>query len=136
MGIKNFFKKIGQGFKKVGRFIKDKALPTIGRIAKPVLGIMSMLPGKIGAIGQVGTAVTSVLHGITEKIPNKSARDKINEVIDKSNDKFQTVLEKGKGYAETANKVIDTGQQMIGAAKDGFNNIIKPAVMPKQLNPM
>ena len=136
MGIKNFFKKIGQGFKKVGRFIKDKALPTIGRIAKPVLGIMSMLPGKIGAIGQVGTAVTSVLHGITEKIPNKDARDKINNVIDKGNSTFQTVLDKGKGYAETANKVIDTGQQMIGAAKDGFNNIIKPAVMPKQLNPM
>ena len=136
MGIKNFFKKIGQGFKKVGRFIKDKALPTIGRIAKPVLGIMSMLPGKIGAIGQVGTAVTSVLHGITEKIPNKDARDKINNVIDKGNSTFQTVLDKGKGYAETANKVIDTGQQMIGAAKDGFNNVIKPAVMPKQLNPM
>ena len=108
----------------------------IGRIAKPVLGIMSMIPGKIGAIGQVGSAVTSVLHGITEKIPNKDARDKINNVIDKGNSTFQTVLDKGKGYAETANKVIDTGQQMIGAAKDGFNNVIKPAVMPKLLNPM
>ena len=135
-GLKSFFKKIGQGFKKVGRFIKDKALPTIGRIAKPVLGIMSMIPGKIGAIGQVGSAVTSVLHGITEKIPNKSARDKINEVIDKGNDKFQTVLDKGKGYAETANKVVDTGKAMIGAAKDGFNNIVKPAIPAIKLNPI
>ena len=135
-GLKSFFKKIGQGFKKAGRWIKDKALPVIGRIAKPILGVMGMLPGKIGLIGKVGSAVTGALHGITEKIPNKDARDKINNVIDKSNDKFQTVLEKGKGYAETANKVIDTGQQMIGAAKDGFNNIVKPAVMPKLLNPM
>ena len=135
-GLKSFFKKIGQGFKKAGRWIKDKALPVIGRIAKPILGVMGMLPGKIGLIGKVGSAVTGALHGITEKIPNKDARDKINNVIDKGNDKFQTVIDKGKGYAETANKVVDTGKAMIGAAKDGFNNIVKPAVMPKLLNPM
>ena len=46
-GIKNFFNKIGQGLKKVGRFVKDKALPAIGRIAKPVLNIIGMLPGKV-----------------------------------------------------------------------------------------
>ena len=71
MGLKSFFKKIGQGLKKVGRFVKDKALPAIGRIAKPILNVMSLIPGKIGAIGQIGSAVTSALHGITEKIPNK-----------------------------------------------------------------
>ncbi len=135
-GLKSFFKKIGQGFKKAGRWIKEKALPVIGRIAKPVLNIMSMIPGKIGMIGQVGSAVTNILHGITDKIPNKNARDKINSVIDKGNDKFQTVVDKGKGFAETANKVIDTGQQMIGVAKDGFNNIIKPAIPAVKLNPM
>ena len=126
-GLKSFFKKIGQGFKKAGRWIKEKALPFVGRIAKPILNVMSMIPGKIGAIGQVGSAVTEVLHNVTEKIPNKDARDKINNVIDKSNDKFQTVLDKGKGYAETANNIVNT-------AKDGINNIVKPAVMPKQLN--
>ena len=129
MGIKNFFKKIGQGLKKVGRFVKDKALPVIGRIAKPVLGIMGMLPGKIGAIGQIGSAVTSALHGITEKIPNKDVRDKIDNVINKGNDKFQTVIDKGKQYAET-------GNQIVGAVKDGWNNTIKPAVQPKVLKPL
>ena len=127
MGIKDFFKKIGRGFKKAGRWIKDKALPFVGRIAKPILNVMSMIPGKIGAIGQIGSAVTNVLHNVTEKIPNKDARDKINSVIDKGNDKFQTVIDKGKGYAETANNIVN-------AAKDGINNIVKPAVMPKQLN--
>ena len=136
MGIKDFFKKIGRGFKKAGRWIKERALPFVGRIAKPILNVMSMIPGKIGAIGQIGSAVTNVLHNITEKIPNKDARDKISNVIDKTNSTFQSILDKGKGYAETANKVVDTGKAMIGAAKDGFNNIVKPAVMPKQLNPM
>ena len=56
MGIKNFFKKIGQGFKKAGRWIKEKALPFVGRIAKPILNVMSMIPGKIGAISSYRNA--------------------------------------------------------------------------------
>ena len=126
-GLKSFFKKIGQGFKKAGRWIKERAIPFVGRIAKPILNVMGMLPGKIGAIGKVGSAVTEVLYNVTEKIPNKDARDKINSVIDKGNDKFQTVIDKGRGYADTANNIVNT-------AKDGINNIVKPAVMPKQLN--
>lgn len=136
MGLKSFFKKIGQGFKKAGRWIKDKALPVVGRIAKPILNVVGMLPGKIGAIGKVGSAITEVLHNVTQKIPNKDARDKINNVIDKGSSTFQNVVDKGKGYAETANKVIDTGQQMIGAAKDGFKNILKPAIPAVRLNPI
>ena len=129
MGIKNFFKKIGQGLKKVGRFVKDKALPVIGRIAKPVLGVLGMLPGHLGMVGKIGSAVTSVLHGVTEKIPNKDVRDKIDNVINKGSDKFQTVIDKGKQYAET-------GNQIVGAVKDGWNNTIKPAVQPKVLKPL
>ena len=37
MGIKSFFKKIGRGFKKEGRWIKDNALPAIGRVVKTIL---------------------------------------------------------------------------------------------------
>ena len=128
-GIKNFFKKIGQGFKKAGRWIKEKALPFVGRIAKPILGVMGMLPGKIGAIGKIGTAVTDVLHNVTEKIPNKDAREKINNVIDKTNSTFQSTLDKGKGFAETANNIVNT-------AKDGINNIVKPAIPAIKLNPI
>ena len=126
-GLKSFFKKIGQGFKKAGRWIKERAIPFVGRIAKPILNVMGMLPGKIGAIGKVGSAVTEVLHNVTEKIPNKDARDKINSVIDKGNDKFQTVIDKGRGYADTANNIVNT-------AKDGINNIVKPAIPAVKLN--
>ena len=129
MGLKSFFKKIGQGLKKVGRFVKDKALPVIGRIAKPVLGVLGMLPGHLGMVGKIGSAVTSVLHGVTEKIPNKDVRDKIDNVINKGSDKFQTVIDKGKQYAETGNEIV-------GAVKDGWNNTIKPAVQPKVLKPL
>ena len=129
MGIKDFFKKIGQGLKKVGRFVKDKALPVIGRIAKPVLGIMGMLPGHLGMVFKIGSAVTSALHGVTEKIPNKDVREKIDNVINKGNDKFQTVIDKGKQYAETGNQIVD-------AAKDGWNKLVKPAVMPKVIKPL
>ena len=129
MGLMSFFKKIGQGLKKVGRFVKDKALPVIGRIAKPILGIMGMLPGHLGMVGKIGSAVTSALHGVTEKIPNKDVRDKIDNVINKGNDKFQTVIDKGKQYAETGNQIID-------AAKDGWNKLVKPAVQPKVLKPL
>ena len=73
-GLKSFFKKIGNGFKKVGRWIKDKALPVVGKIAKPVLNVIGMLPGKIGAIGKVGSGIVDVLNNVTNKIPNKDAR--------------------------------------------------------------
>ena len=128
-GLKSFFKKIGQGFKKAGRWIKDKALPFFGRLAKQVLGVLGMLPGKLGAIGKVGSAVTDVLHNVTEKIPNKDIRDKIDNVINKGSDKVQTVIDKGKGYADTANYSVNT-------AKDGINNIVKPAIPAVKLNPI
>ena len=62
MGIKDFFKKIGRGFKKAGRWIKDKALPAIGRVVKPILNVVGLLPGKIGMIGKIGGAVTNLIH--------------------------------------------------------------------------
>ena len=128
-GLKSFFKKIGQGFKKAGRWIKERAIQFVGRFAIPILNVMGMLPGKIGAIGKVGSAVTEVLHNVTEKIPNKDIRDKIDNVINKGSDKFQTVIDKGKGYAETANNIVNT-------AKDGINNIVKPAIPAVKLNPI
>ena len=58
MGIKSFFQKIGNGIKKAGRWVRDKALPVVGRIAKPVLGILGMLPGQLGMVGKIGSVVT------------------------------------------------------------------------------
>ena len=132
MGIKDFFKKIGNGLKSAGRWIKDKALPVVGRIAKPVLGMLGMLPGHLGMIGKVGSVVTGALQSITNQIPNKDVRDKINNVIDKGNNTFQGVIDKGKN-------IVDTGQNIVNTAKNEWNNIksaIKPAVMPKVLKPI
>lgn len=134
MGIKDFFRKIGKGFKKAGRWIKDKALPAIGRVAKPILNVIGLLSGKIGMIGKIGSAVTGVLHDVTNKIPNEEARKKIGEFIDKGSEKFRGVIDRGKEIADGANRVVGVGKEMIDTAKKGWNTQIKPAVPPKVLN--
>ncbi len=134
--IKNFFRKIGGGLNKAGRWIKEKALPVIGRVAKPILSAMSMIPGKLGIIGTVGSAVTNVLHNIVSNIPNKDARDKIQNTIARGNEKFQGAIDRGKELANGVNKTIGVGRDMINTVKDGIQNVMKPAVPPKVIQPM
>jgi len=66
MGIKDFFKKVGRGIKRAAgkvwggikkgaQFVGKVAKPIIN-IAKPVLNTLSMLPGKLGMIGKIGSA--------------------------------------------------------------------------------
>lgn len=62
MGIKSFFRKIGNGIRKAGRFIKDKVFPVVGRIAKPVLNVIGALPGVAGVVGRIGSGIANVLH--------------------------------------------------------------------------
>lgn len=81
MGIKDFFRKIGHGIRKAGRWVRDRAIPAIGRIAKPIMNVIGLLPGKLGMIGKIGSAVTGVLHGAVEKIPNKDIRDKLDRTM-------------------------------------------------------
>lgn len=107
MVIKSFFKKIGNGFKKAGRFIKDKVFPVVGRLAKPVFGMLSWLPGMIWNVGRIGNAVTNTLTGITNQIPNEKARDKIQGVINNVNDKFQGAVQTGQNFANNANNIVD-----------------------------
>lgn len=106
-GIKSFFKIIGNGFKKAGRFIKDKAFPVVGRLAKPVFGMLSGLPGMIGNVGRIGSTVTGALTGITNQIPNEKARDKIQGIINNVNDKFQNAVQTGQNFANNANNIVD-----------------------------
>lgn len=136
MGIKSFFKKIGNGFKKAGRWIRDKALPAVGRIVKPVLNVIGMLPGKIGMVGKIGSAVTGLLHGATEKIPNQEVRDKLNNFIDKGSGKFQQVVDKGKELSDDVNKKIGVGKDIYNHLKDGYNNVVKPAIPNLKINPV
>lgn len=117
MGIKSFFGKVWGGIKKAGRFVKDKVLPVVGRIAKPVLGLVGALPGKIGMIGKIGSGIANILHGAAEKIPNEDAKRKITDVIARGNDKFQTVVDRGRGLAENARHVVGIGRDVIDRFK-------------------
>lgn len=107
MGIKDFFRKVGNGIRKAGRFVRDKVFPAVGRLAKPVFGMISGLPGIIGNVGRIGSAVTGALTGAVSQIPNEQARDRIQNVINNTNDKFQNVVDRGRNMAETTNNVID-----------------------------
>ena len=104
MGIKDFFKTIDRGLKKAGRWIKDKALPAIGRVVKPILNVVGLLSV------QIGGAVTNLIHEGVNNSPNKDARDKINGAIARGNEKFQGVIDKGKDLMEGANRAIGVGK--------------------------
>ena len=117
MGVKSFFKKVWGGIKKAGRVVKDKVLPVVGRIAKPVLNVIGALPGKIGMIGKIGSGVANILHGATEKIPNEDARRKLDDIISRGHDKFQTVVDRGRDIANGANRTVDVGRDLINRFK-------------------
>lgn len=135
MGIKSFFKKVGKGLKKVGRFVKDKVFPVVGRIAKPILNVLGALPGHIGMVGKIGSAVTGILHNATDQIPNNTARERLNKIIDKGQEGFNKVVDTGQHYAERANDTIDRGRRAIDIVKDGYNNQIKPIVHDARYRP-
>ena len=130
MGIKNFFKKIGNGFKKAGRWIKDKALPAVGRIVKPILSVVGLLPGKIGMIGKVGSAIAGAASNVIDKIPNHAARDKLHGIVDNVNNKFQDGVNKGQQMANGANDVVNATREGIG----NVAHVVKPAVPQPKLN--
>ena len=94
-----------------------------------------MLPGKLGMIGKIGTAVTGLLHGATEKIPNQGIKDKLNRYIDQGSDKFHKVIDKGKELSDDANRKIGVGKEIYNHLKDGYNNVIKPAVPALKIRP-
>ena len=115
MGIKKFFKKIGNGFKKAGRWIKDKAIPFIGRIAKPILGGIAALPGKLGLIGKLGSAITGIATGVVDKIPNDKVRNRMNEWIEHEANLGREGIRKVTDIAQRAGDAINT-------VRDGVNN--------------
>ena len=121
MGIKKFFSKVWNGIKKAGRFVKDKVFPVVGRIAKPILNIIGALPGKIGMIGKIGGIATDILHNVTNQIPNENAKQKINNFIADKNEKFQNVIDKGKGFADGINNRIDQVKQSYETIKNDPN---------------
>ena len=123
MSIKNFFRKIGRGIKKVAGkvwsgikkgvgFVGKIAKPIIS-IAKPVLGTIAAIPGKIGLIGKVGSAAAGVAQSIIDKIPNAKAREKLTQVVDKGKEAVDTVQKKAETVAGKAKPWADAGLSVI-----------------------
>ena len=67
MAIKNFFKKVGRGIGKfAGKVLNGvkKGAEIVGKVAKPVLNVLSALPGKVGLIGKIGSISTDIPKNI------------------------------------------------------------------------
>ena len=132
MGIKKFFSKVWGGLKSAGRWVKDKALPVIGRVAKPILNIMGMMPGHLGMIGKVGSAIAGVASNVIDKIPNQNIQNKLHGIVDKANNTVQSGVEKGQQIAQTANNIVNAAKEGVGT----IGSLVKPAVVPPKLQQM
>ena len=133
MGIKSFFKNIGNSIKKAGRWIRDRALPAVGRVAKPILGMLGVLPGKIGTISRIGSGISDVLHQGISKIPNEGVRDRLNNIVARGNEGFQRITDTARDGATGINNNIGVAKDIVGTIKQGYNNQIKPAIPNKVL---
>ena len=123
MGIKSFLKKVGNGIKKAGRWVKNKALPFAGRLIKPIMHGISMLPGKLGLIGKLGSALTGIAGGVVDQIPNDKVRDKVRGWIDHEAKLGRTAIDKAQDIAQRTNDSIND-------IKNRYNNDVKPLIKP------
>lgn len=127
MGIKDFFKNAWGKVKNAARvgynFVKDKVIPNVGRIAKVGMNIMSNLPGKLGAIGKIGTHVINTVGKVVDHIPNDRLRDKIKAGLGFTNDKLNQGVEKVTSLVQRGNDLIDKGKQAYTDFKDGVQNM-------------
>lgn len=130
MTIKSFFKKVGNGFKKAGRWIRDKALPVVGRIAKPVFSLIGALPGHIGMVGKIGSGIANVLHDGISKIPNTNIKDKLNRMVGTANEGLQRVVGNANDVANKINNGIGVARDVGNTIKQGINTQIKPVLRP------
>ena len=118
MGIRSFFKKVGRGIGKFAGKVWNgvkKGAEIVGKVAKPVLNVLSALPGKVGLIGKIGSLGAGVAENIINKIPNKDARDKLNvfvdrgkNMVDKVENKAGQIANKIQPWAKFGSDVINT----------------------------
>lgn len=123
MGIKSILKKVGNGIKKAGRWVKNKAIPFAGRLIKPILNGAAMLPGKIGMIGKLGSALTGIAESIVDKVPNEKVRNGINSWIEREARLGRTAIDKAQDIAQRTNGAIND-------VKNRYNNEVKPLIKP------
>jgi hypothetical protein len=116
MGIKSFFKKVGRGIGKFAGKVWNgvkKGAEIVGKVAKPVLNVLSALPGKVGLIGKIGSLGAGVAEKFINKIPNKDARDKLNGYVDKGRDTLGKVENKAGQFANKIQPWAKFGQDII-----------------------
>ena len=123
MGIKSFLKKVGGGIKKAGRFVKNKVLPFAGRLIKPILNGAAMLPGKIGAIGKLGSALTGIAESIVDKVPNDNVRNKLHGWVEREARLGRTAIDKAQDIVQRTNDSIND-------VRNRYNNDVKPLIKP------
>ena len=115
-GIKKVGRGIGRGFRKVGKFIVDKGRGAINLVGKG-LGLIGMLPGKLGAIGRVGSTVVNGVKNVVDAIPNDKARNAINGAIDKGVTKAKEysdeAVRKASAFRDKAAPWVTVGQRAI-----------------------
>ena len=151
MGIKDFFKKVWSGVKNVGGKIWNglkKGIGFVGKIAKPIINIakpilngMSMIPGKLGIIGTVGSVASEAAKGLIDQIPNQDAKDKLNQLVDRGKDlldtgqqKAQEIASKVQPYAQAGLNIIDK----VPLLANTVNNRLNPSqrsIALSQMNP-
>ncbi len=122
MGIKKFFKKIGNGVKNGVSWAKDKFHKTVNvvkKFAKPVMGVvdkvsgvLSMVPGKIGLIAGGVNAANGVANKVLDQIPDGAAKNKLKAAQGKTTNTANNVLTKVGNIADKANDYVQRGQNI------------------------
>lgn len=130
MGIKSFFSNAWNKVKNAARvgynFVKEKVIPNVGRIAKVGMDIMSNLPGKLGAIGNVGKHIIGTVGKVVDYIPNQKIRDKIKEGLGWADGKVSEGVQRATDIVNKGNEYIQRGKDMYNAAKEGVSTMPVP----------
>ena len=123
-GIKRIGSKILSPIKKVGKFAVNVGRKAIGGIGKG-LGLIGMLPGKLGAIGRVGNTVVNGVKGIVDAIPNEKAKNAINGAIDQGVDKAKEysdeAVRKATRFKERAEPWVNFGNKVVDGVDSAVN---------------
>jgi len=131
MGLKSFFSKVANGVKNGATKVWNTAKKVggyVGRVAKPILKLaptaltgLAALPGKVGMVGKLISPFTNVLNGLIDKIPDGKAKDKVNELYDKTKDLANDVEKKAVDMttrvSDATNKWIPFVEHMNGLIK-------------------
>ncbi len=128
MGIKKFFKKVGSGIQRAASWTKDKFHKTVNvvkKFGKPVLnvankisGVLSMVPGTVGAVATAVNAGTGIANSVLDQLPSGKVKSKVTNVVNKATTQANTGVSKAQQYA---GKVADVGRGIQSGIQTAHN---------------